>query len=202
MDNLITKEIRLYKSDYNKRLEISVIFSLIILITLFYAFPKFFSSSFHLPDISQPKIIVIDIPQTIQPNVKRPPQPTRPAIPVPSEDMDILDDITMEIEDIDDLITSDKVFNPDELEGLPYIPRQVLEVLPENTSDNPRGEVLLSLHIDKNGKVKAHKIIKNTTQSQICLQSVLKAAYSSRWQPVIIDSNIYEYWIYKSYQFE
>ena len=198
----IRKEIGIYKTGYKKRLEISLILSLIVLIFLFYIFPIFISSTFILTDVLEPQIIVIDIPQTIQKYAKRPPQPTRPAILIPSEDMAILDDVTLEFEDIQDLIILGKVFNPDELEGLPYMPRQVLEVLPEKTENNPKGEILLSLHIDKNGKVKAHKVISNTTQSDICLQHVIKAAYSSRWQPVIIDSNIYEYWIYKSYQFK
>ncbi len=198
----IRKEIGIYKTGYKKRLEISLILSLIVLIFLFYIFPIFISSTFILTDVLEPQIIVIDIPQTIQKYAKRPPHPTRPAILIPSEDMAILDDVTLEFEDIQDLIILGKVFNPDELEGLPYMPRQVLEVLPEKTENNPKGEILLSLHIDKNGKVKAHKVISNTTQSDICLQHVIKAAYSSRWQPVIIDSNIYEYWIYKSYQFK
>ena len=202
MENSIIKEINIYKFGYIKRLEISVIFSLIILTFLFYTFPKIISGSFSLPDVSIPKIIVIDIPQTIQHNIKHPPRPTRPAIPVPSEDMAILDDITIEIEHIEDWIAPDKIFNPGELEELPYMPRQVLEVLPEKTDDNPKGEILLSLHVDKKGKVKAHKVIRNSTQSQVCLKSVVKAAYNSRWQPVIIDSNIYEYWIYKSYKFD
>jgi hypothetical protein len=202
MKKLITYDYKIYKSGYNKRLEISSVISLIFLIFIFYFFPKFVSRAFMLPEIPHPEIIVIDIPQTIQPNVKRPPRPSRPVIPIPSEDMSILEDITIEIEDIEDLIAPDKVFNPDELEGLPYMPRQVLEVLPEKTADNPKGEVLLSLHVDKNGNVKAHKVIKNTTESRHCLESVIKAAYSSRWQPVIIDENIYEYWIYKSYQFD
>lgn len=202
MIDIILKEIKRYKSGYKNRLEISIILSLLILIFLFYVFPVFLYSTFQLPDISKPKIIVINIPQTIQPEVKRPPRPTRPAMPVPSENMEILEDLTIEIEDIDDLIAPDRVFNPDELEGLPYLPRQVLEVLPEKSADHPKGEVMLSLHIDRNGKVKAHKVIKNTTRSQACLKSVIHAAYSSHWQPVIIDENIYEYWIYKSYKFD
>jgi hypothetical protein len=202
MKNSIRKELGTYKTGYIKRLELSLILSLVVLIFLFYVFPIFISGSFILPEVPEPKIIVIDIPQTIQHYAKRPPQPTRPAILVPSEDVEILDDIPMEYDDIQDLIDPGKVFNPDELEGLPYMPRQVLEVLPEKAENNPKGEILLSLHIDKNGKVKAHKVISNTTHSDICLQHVIKAAYNSRWQPVIIDSNIYEYWIYKSYQFK
>lgn len=199
---MFTKEISFYKSGYKKRLELSLILSLTILISLFYLFPIFISGSFMLPEVPAPRIIVIDIPQTIQHYAKRPPQPTRPAILMPSEDMKILDDIPIEFDDSQDLITPGKVFNPDELEGLPYMPRQVLEVLPEKTEDNPKGEILLSLHIDKNGKVKAHKVISNTTQSEICLEHVINAAYHSSWQPVIIDTSIYEYWIYKSYQFK
>ena len=202
MKNLITKEIGIYKTGYKKRLELSLVVSLVLLVILFYLFPHFLSGSFILPDIPNPQITVIDIPQTIQNLAKRPPQPSRPAILVPSEDIAFLDEIPIKLDEVQDLIDPGKVFNPDELEGLPYMPRQILEVLPEKTENNPSGEILLSLHIDKNGRVKAHKVISNTTGSDLCLQHVIKAAYSSHWQPVIIDSNTYEYWIYKSYKFE
>ncbi|MBN1406355.1 MAG: hypothetical protein JW956_01120 [Calditrichaceae bacterium] len=202
MKNSPIKDIDIYKAGYTKRLEVSLIVSLLILIILFYLFPVFLSGAFILPDISNPQITVIEIPQTVQKYAKRPPQPSRPAIPIPSDDIALLDDIPIEFEQVQDFIMPGKIFNPDELEGLPYMPRQVLEVLPEKTENNPKGEILLSLHIDKNGKVKTHKVISNTTGSDICLQHVIKAAYSSRWQPVIIDSSIYEYWIYKTYKFE
>lgn len=202
MKSKIIQNINSYKSGYKKRLEVSIITSLFGLMILFYMYPEFIADIFILPEVPGPEVVVINIPQTIQRNAKRPPRPATPAIPVPSEDIAILDDITLEIERIEDLIAPDKVFNPDELEGLPYLPRQVLEVLPGKSTDNPTGEIMLSLHIDKNGKVIDHKVLKNTTQSQTCLQSVVKAVYSSRWQPVVIDSTKYEYWIYKSYHFE
>ena len=202
MKNKLREELGIYKTGYKKRLEISVILSLIFFVCLFYLFPVFISGFFILPDVPVPQITVIDIPKTVQHYAKRPPQPIQPAIPVPSEEMSIMDDIEIETENIRDLIDPSRVFNPDELEGLPYMPRQILEVLPEKTTDNLRGEIILSLHIDKNGKVKAHKVVKNTTGSEACLKSVINAAYHSRWQPVVIDANIYEYWIYKSYMFK
>lgn len=202
MEKSIFKELKNYKYGYKKRLEISAAAGMLFLMLLFYVFPVFVNEYFILPDVPKPRTIVISIPRTIQRTAKRPPRPQTPAIPIPSEDFSIPDDITLEIEDVQDLIDPGKIFNPDELEGLPYIPRQVLEVLPEKCGENIRGEIMLSLHIDKNGRVKSHEVIKNTTGSHLCLNSVIRAAYGSRWQPVIIDSNIYEYRIYKSYHFE
>ena len=48
------------------------------------------------------------------------------------------------------------------------------------------GYVDIKLKIGTNGKVIEHKIIANTTGSQKYLQSVIDAAYKSRWEPVRI----------------
>ena len=124
-----------------------------------------------------------------------------PSIIVPVGEPEILDEIELNFEDIKEVIPSDKIFLADELEGLPYIPRQILEVLPEQSDEKYQGKIILSLWIDKKGKAKDHKVLMNTTGSKECLDHVLKAAYKSKWQPVVIDSNIYEYWIEKTYVF-
>lgn len=187
--------------NYHKKLELTFIIALLFLTIIMYLFPKFYAFSRELPELKPPQIIVIEIPRTVQIKVKRPPRPSRPAIPIPVDEIEILDDIQIDFKTMSDILSSEKIFSVDELDGLPYIPRQILEVLPEQGDEKYTGEVLLSLRIGKNGRVKEHKILKNTTNSPICLKSVITAAYNSRWQPVIIDSNIYEYWIQKSYQF-
>jgi hypothetical protein len=189
------------KLNYQKRLELCFVAILCFFILLLFIFQKFQPNSFKISETKYPEIIVVEIPRTIQHIAKRLPKPSMPSIIVPVDEPEILDEIELNFEDIKEVIPSDKIFLADELEGLPYIPRQILEVLPEQSDEKYQGKIILSLWIDKKGKAKDHKVLMNTTGSKECLDHVLKAAYKSKWQPVVIDSNIYEYWIEKTYVF-
>ena len=46
-----------------------------------------------------------------------------------------------------------------------------------------------------------YKIIGNTTGSDQALQSVIMAAYKSKWEPVKIKNNKVIYWVEKTYSF-
>lgn len=82
-----------------------------------------------------------------------------------------------------------------------FTPRQILEVIPEQRS-NFKGAVKLSVRIGKEGLVKDHKVLQNSTNSSECLAEVLKAAYKSKWQSVKIEGKLIEYWTEKTYRFE
>ena len=84
---------------------------------------------------------------------------------------------------------------------LPFIPRHILEVLPQNVDENVKGLIEIELKIGTDGKVIKHKVIVNTTDSQKCLQSVITAAYKSKWKPVKIKDNNIVYWVEKTYRF-
>lgn len=84
---------------------------------------------------------------------------------------------------------------------LSFTPRQILEVIPESQS-NFKGIIKLSVRIGKDGLVKDHKILQNTTNKAECLIRVLEAAYRSRWQSVKIEGRVVEYWTEKTYRFE
>ena len=64
-----------------------------ILVGMFYAFKKF-NIAIKLPQSPDIKIEVMEIPKTQQ--IQRPPAPPKPAIPIESEDDDLLDDVTIE----------------------------------------------------------------------------------------------------------
>ena len=81
------------KLKYRKAVEGAVVVALILLIGTFYAFKKF-ETSFELPPKPDITIETVEIPPTQQ--IQRPPPPSRPAIPLESEDEDILDDVTIE----------------------------------------------------------------------------------------------------------
>ena len=82
---------------YRKVLEVSIIFALLIMIFTFYAFKKF-EVGIKLPESIDIKIEVIEIPPTEQ--IQRPPPPARPAIPIESEDDELLDDVTIDETDL------------------------------------------------------------------------------------------------------
>jgi len=78
---------------YRKVLEFSVAIALLLLIFTFYAFKKFDIAT-KLPEHVDIKIEMLEIPPTQQ--LQRPPPPSRPMIPIESEDDDLLDDVTIE----------------------------------------------------------------------------------------------------------
>jgi protein TonB len=86
------------KLKYRKTLEMSTVLSLGILTVLFYSFQKYEGTTV-LPE--QPRLVIesIEIPPTQQ--LQKPPPPSRPSIPVESEDEDLLDDVTIEETEID-----------------------------------------------------------------------------------------------------
>ncbi len=84
---------------------------------------------------------------------------------------------------------------------LPFIPRQILEVLPQNMGST-NGEIILLLLISRDGSVKEHNVIYDTTNDPICLKNTIDAAYKSKWEKIKIEGNKIEYWVEKRYHFE
>lgn len=84
--------------------------------------------------------------------------------------------------------------------SLPFVPRQILEVLPQNI-EGEKGEILLLLKIGKDGFVKEYKVIINTIDDPLGLKNVLEAAYKSRWEKLKMEGTQIEYWVEKKYRF-
>ncbi len=80
-----------------KTVEVCIVLSLCLHIALFLAFKDFESEDLNL-DMDQQIIEVEDIPETEQ--IKRPPPPAAPALPIESEDEDLLEDITIDETDL------------------------------------------------------------------------------------------------------
>ena len=83
---------------------------------------------------------------------------------------------------------------------LPFVPRQILEVLPDNTEE-VTGYIVLALRIGIDGKPREHKVMMNSVNNSSSLKTVVEAAYKSRWQPVKMEGEKIEYWIEKTYTF-
>ena len=84
--------------------------------------------------------------------------------------------------------------------SLPFVPRQILEVVPQNV-EGVKGTIILVLKIGTDGFVKEDKIIYNTTNNFECLKNTIDAAYKSRWEQIKIEGKQILYWIEKTYKF-
>jgi len=91
MENISTR--LKFKLNYRKVLEVAMIISLFLMIVMFQTFKRFEHVKRELVE-KQVIIKVDDIPVTEQ--IDRPPPPARPAVPIPTEDEDVPEDLTME----------------------------------------------------------------------------------------------------------
>ncbi len=188
---------------YVRTLKISFILTLSMLIILFYLFPRFKRLPPPLPTFEIGQIKMIKIPRTIQKKPPAPP-PLRPSIPVPSDEIEMLDELPIEVETESSLSqeqipTSGTPLGEDEL---PYVPRQIIEVLPQVQDLKISGEIVLKLLIDTRGRMKTYRLVSNTTGNPQSVQRVLQAVRKSRWEVVRLGEQKVEYWITKRYRFQ
>ena len=87
------------RNGYTVRIRIALLSSLIFLILLTKAFPRFKTSS--LKEIGGVSVVInqFEIPPTQQNEI--PPRPSRPAIPIESENDELAEDVTIEETDLD-----------------------------------------------------------------------------------------------------
>ncbi len=189
---------------YRRNIERATIVALILTILIFLLFPKF--------DIQkkQDKIALIssikveDIPVTHQGARRKP--PPKPAVPIPSEDESIPDDVTIEETEINFDFTSERIG-----EGLfsnqrvVFQPRPILEVIPEYPKELQKkgiqGVVKLHLHVDKFGRVIEAVVLENTTNSNLCAEAARRAALKGRYVPATKAGKATDIWIVRSYSF-
>ena len=197
---------------YNRNFKIALIISLCIMIGILYLFPNIGNIRSFQSSTGDYIFKLSDIPPTIQSSPQKSVlslKPPTPKIYIPENisEPQILDDVEI----INSSSQKNMVGNQTAKTGtsaaltvnqLPFIPRQILEVLPQKSENKYSGNIKLYLKIDKEGKVSSYMILSNTTSSSECLQNVLKAAYKSKWEPAIVNGNKVEYWIEKSYSFK
>lgn len=184
------------------RLEFSIVLVLFFFIVLFWALPKIGPMSVKLPSLPSHRIQMIEIPRTIQKIRQQAPPPVRPSVPVPSDDIEMLDEIPLKSST--STLSGKGQINPNvplSEDNLPYIPRQIIEVLPQVSDLKVHGEVTLKLLIGTNGKMKDYKVLSNTTGNPLCLKRVIDAARKSRWEVIHLNENKVEYWLTKQYKF-
>jgi len=176
------------KLKYRKVLEGALSLALIILIGMFYSFKKF-EGSFVLP--AQPDITIetVDIPLTQQ--IQRPPPPSRPSIPIESEDEDMLDDVTIEetevtFEPLDELPPppppeEDEVFEFFAVSEKPVIVTKAEPKYPDLARKaGIEGIVVITVTIGKTGDVESARVFKSLPMLD---EAALDAAKKCKFKP-------------------
>ena len=155
-------------------------------ILIFLVFPRF-GNSLEFEDIEQVIIENIDIPQTQQ--IDNTPPPARPSIPVPSDDEDIADDLTLDELDFDDFSNLDAPPPPPSGPKVVFIPYDDPPVAmspirpryPEIAQEaGIEGVVVVQAFIDEKGRVKETLILKgvpNTGLDEAAMEAIRKTRF-------------------------
>lgn len=150
-----------------------------------------------------PKIIidVENIPATRQ--AHRPLPPKKPAVPVPSDDVALPEDLTIQEMDLSFSEMSGVAQQPAAMIKKP--PRPIIWQLPEYPESERKsrveGFVKANIHVDATGKVTEVIILENSTNNDKCAQAARKAAFASRFLPAQENGKAVPAWISQQYEF-
>ncbi|HHZ80698.1 MAG TPA: energy transducer TonB [Candidatus Marinimicrobia bacterium] len=180
------------KLRYPITVRMTTLISVIMLIMFSVAFPRFEAKEFLDKEI-QIEIEQFDIPQTQQFDL--PPPPSRPSIPVESENEDLADDVTIEETELEDFVEWDAP-PPPPTEGprvrfIPYddppvplggysaIQRNI--IYPEIAQEaGIEGTVVIQAFVDKKGKVTDTVVLKgipNTGLDEAAMTAIAKTRF-------------------------
>ena len=157
-----------------------------VIIITFLSFPRFLAEA-GLEQVDQIIIENIDIPQTQQ--IDNIPPPARPSIPVPTDDEDIADDLTLDDLDFDDFEAWDAPPQPTgpKVKFIPYDTppkplRRIKPLYPEIAQEaGIEGVVVVQAFIDKKGRVKETTILKgipNTGLDEAAMEAIRKTRFN------------------------
>lgn len=162
-----------------------------VVVLFFYSFPRFLGESFTAGEKYQDVVETFDIPPTQQ--FETPPPPSRPSIPVESEDEDLAEDITIEETDLEDFdwdvpppppdgptvrfIPYDEA--PEPIGGYATIQRNVR--YPEIAQEaGIEGMVIVQAFIDQKGRVTETLILRgipNTGLNEAAMDAISKTRF-------------------------
>ena len=177
----------------------SILFSLLLLVGLSLAFPRFVANQFI--DLSAQRNddnLDVDIPQTEQ--FEQPPPPARPSIPVASDREDLADDVTIEDTDFEDFIEWDAPPPPPSsgpnvkfiayddppvpVGGYGAIQRNI--VYPEIAQEaGIEGKVIIQAFIDDKGRVQGMSVLQgipNTGLNEAAMAAIKKTRFKPAQQ--------------------
>ncbi len=195
------------KVRYKKVMEIGLLLSLIICIIMLQAFKKFEAQKVE-PKSLDIKIEVEEIPQTEQ--IKMPPPPARPAVPIETESDEIPEDETIEITDLDltelpppppppstddDAATIFVPYDdpPQPIGGFAAIQRSLK--FPEIARKaGVEGRVMVHVQIDEKGNVVNTKILVSLGNNG-CDEAAVEAIKSVKWKPAMQRDRPVKVWV-------
>ena len=167
-------------------IRVTGLLSIILLISLFFVLPRFTGEGVQ-EHYDQIIIEQIDIPQTQQ--IERPPPPSRPSIPIESEDEDLADDLTIEETDLSDFEAWDAPPPPPSGPQVKFIPYDdppvpltpIRPKYPEIAQEaGIEGTVFIQAFIDRQGRVIETTIIKgipNTGLDEAAIEAIRKTRF-------------------------
>ena len=174
------------KAKYPIVVRLTTLLGISLVILNFLLFPRF-GNNLEFEDIEQVIIENIDIPQTQQ--IDNTPPPARPSIPVPSDDEDIADDLTLDELDFDDFSNLDAPPPPPSGPKVVFIPYDDPPVAmspirpryPEIAQEaGIEGVVVVQAFIDEKGRVKETLILKgvpNTGLDEAAMEAIRKTRF-------------------------
>ena len=174
------------KTKYPIVVRLTTLIGISLVILNFLLFPRF-GNTLEFEDIEQVIIENIDIPQTQQ--IDNTPPPARPSIPVPSDDEDIADDLTLDELDFDDFSNLDAPPPPPSGPKVVFIPYDDPPVAmspirpryPEIAQEaGIEGVVVVQAFIDEKGRVKETLILKgvpNTGLDEAAMEAIRKTRF-------------------------
>ena len=165
-----------------------------IVVLMFYAFPRFLGERGVIEQSIEAVIETIDIPPTQQ--FEAPPPPSRPSIPVESEDEDIAEDITIEETELESFEWEAPPPPPDEGPTIRFIPYDEPPVpiggytaiqrnvhYPEIAQEaGIEGTVIIQAFVDKNGRVQETVVLKGIPNTGLD-EAAADAIKRTRWKP-------------------
>lgn len=196
------------KRMYPKVIEVGFIIALVLLTLLLQAFKRFEQRQVAQKTVDI-KIEVQQIPPTEQ--IDRPPAPSRPAIPIASEDEDIPEDATIETTDInlDELPPPPPPPSHEESEDeyvfVPYDeppePIGGFSAIQSNLrypeiarKAGVEGKVIVQVQIDEKGNVGRTKIAKSLGNNG-CDEAAIEAIKKVKWKPAMQRDKPVKVWI-------
>ena len=171
---------------YPVNVRLAGLLGIVLVIIIFIIFPRFLPSV-EFENVDQIIIENIDIPQTQQ--IENTPPPARPSIPVPSDDEDIADDLTLDELDFDDFSSLDAPPPPPSGPRVVFIPYDdppvalspIRPTYPEIAQEaGIEGVVIVQAFIDKKGRVKETLILKgvpNTGLDEAAMEAIRKTRF-------------------------
>jgi len=202
------------KEDSGKYFRLGLIFALVILILFLQSF-KHWQRRPVLPVVPEAVLVltVEDVPVTTQ-TVRRP-APPLPVVPVPTDEVSVPVESTIEKTELDFTAMSagtdsghGEATGQGQGSGETAVvvpPRPIADVFPEyppgEKKKGVQGEIELTLLVDESGKVQNVQVVRNTTQSAVCEAATVDAAYQTRFLPARNGQEMVAVWIHKTYKF-